>query len=92
MSENPSYLRNPGVNVTEIDQEIFLVDPDDGEVFYLDEISSALWRFIEEPRDAAEIAATFGAAFPDIPAEKIAADIDSALRELTERGLAVKTA
>ena len=41
MSENPSYLRNPAVNVTEIDQEIFLVDPDDGEVFYLDEISSA---------------------------------------------------
>ena len=40
------YVRNPAVAATEIDAETFLVEPETGEVFYLDEVSSALWRFI----------------------------------------------
>lgn len=41
-----TYIRNPAVAATEIDAETFLVEPEEGEVFYLDEISSALWRFL----------------------------------------------
>lgn len=47
MSDDPAYLRQPDVNATEIDTETFLVGPEDGEVYYLDEVSSALWRFLE---------------------------------------------
>ncbi len=50
MSDDPAYLRQPGVNATEIDTETFRVGPEDGEVYYLDEVSSALWRFLEAPR------------------------------------------
>ena len=38
MSE-PTYVRNPAIAATEIDEETFLVEPADGEVFYLDEIT-----------------------------------------------------
>lgn len=66
-ASDPLFMRNPAVNATEIDAEIFLVDPAGNEVFYLDEVSSALWRLIEQPRRRSEIVETFAAAFPDIP-------------------------
>ena len=56
------YVRNPAVAATEIDAETFLVEPETGEVFYLDEVSSALWRFIIEPRSEIEIVQASGAA------------------------------
>jgi hypothetical protein len=60
-----TYIRNPAVAATEIDAETFLVEPEEGEVFYLDEISSALWRFLTEARSEDDIVETFAAAFPD---------------------------
>ena len=64
MTTGTVYIRNPAVSATEIDAETFLVEPDEGEVFYLDEVSSALWRFLSEARQQAEIIETFAAAFP----------------------------
>ena len=55
MTTGTVYIRNPAVSATEIDAETFLVEPDEGEVFYLDEVSSALWRFLSEARQQAEI-------------------------------------
>lgn len=83
-------MRNPAIAATEIDAETFLVEPDSGEVFYLDEISSALWRFLEEPRGRDEIVATFAEAFPDVEGARISGDIDRALAELSARGLVVR--
>lgn len=90
-ASDPAYMRNPGVNATEIDAETFLVDPSGSEVFYLDEISSALWRLIEQPRRRSEIIRVFAAAFPDIPGRQIEADVDRALRDLETRELASRT-
>jgi hypothetical protein len=90
VSDDPAYLRQPGVNATEIDTETFLVGPEDGEVYYLDEVSSALWRFLEAPRRHSEIVATFAAAFPDVAPATLEADIDAALAELESRKLAVR--
>ena len=84
------WMRNPSIAATEIDAETFLVEPDSGEVFYLDEISSALWRFLEAPRARDEIVATFVEAFPDVAGDQISADIDRALAELGARGLVVR--
>lgn len=91
MSEEYIYARDPAVNVTEIDDETFLVDPADGEVFYLDAVSSALWRLISEPRSRSEIVETFTTAFPDVSPAKIEADVDAALAELVKRALAKAT-
>ena len=84
-----TYIRNPAVAATEIDAETFLVEPDEGEVFYLDEISSALWRFLTEARSETEIIETFCAAFPDTDSEKISADIRAALDDMSTRALVV---
>jgi len=83
------YVRNPAVAATEIDAETFLVEPETGEVFYLDEMSSALWRFIIEPRSEIEIVQAFAEAFPDAGPDRIAADIRAALTDMTERDLVV---
>ena len=90
MTADPSYVRNAAANATEIDEETFLIDPADGEVFYLDAVSSALWRFLERPRRRSEIVETFAAAFPDVAGERIADDVDRALAELESRGLALR--
>lgn len=84
------YIRNPAVAATEIDAETFLVEPEEGEVFYLDEISSALWRFLTEARSEDDIVETFAAAFPDTDRAKISADIDAALTDMDTRALIVK--
>jgi len=68
----------------------FLVEPEEGEVFYLDEISSALWRFLTEARSEVDIVETFAAAFPDTDRAKISADIDAALVDMDTRTLIVK--
>ena len=90
MSGRITYVRDPAIAATEIDEETFLVEPADGEVFYLDEVSSALWRYLSEPRTRDDIVAVFAAAFPDIGADRIEADCGKALDDLVARGLAVR--
>lgn len=89
MTTGTVYIRNPAVSATEIDAETFLVEPDEGEVFYLDEVSSALWRFLGEARRKDVIVEAFAAAFPDTDIEKITRDIDAALDDMKERALIV---
>lgn len=84
------WLRNPAVSATDIDAETFLVDPESGEVFYLDEVSSALWRLLAEPQTGDAIAELFAAAFPEEPPARIARDIATALAEMDRRGLVVR--
>jgi hypothetical protein len=54
-----------------------------GEVFYLDEVTSALWCFLSEPRNNVEIVQAFTDDFPDTGRDRIAADIEVALVEWT---------
>ena len=86
MTDETLYIRNPAVAATEIDAETFLVEPETGEVFYLDEVTSALWRFIEEPRRESEIVQAFAEAFPDTGTEQISADIRAARSRRSDAG------
>ena len=76
--------RNPAVSCTEVEGELFLVEPQSGEIFYLDAITSGVWRLLEAPRSRAEVIATVAAAFPGQPAERIAADVSKVVAELTD--------
>jgi hypothetical protein len=89
MSGPRRFVRNPAVTETAVGDEIFLVEPDDQEVFYLNEITSALWRFLSEARDRSEIEAVFEEAFPDTDADEIAEDLDDAIQDMHYRGLIV---
>lgn len=53
------YVRNPAVTETTLDNDVFLVEPGSGEVFYLNAVTSGLWTFFATPSrevDAAEAA------------------------------------
>ena len=89
MADAPRFRRNPAIGFTVVDDETFLIEPDSQEVFYLDPVSSALWRLLEEPRTAGEMAELFAAAFPDRPVGEISRDIAAATADLLARGLAM---
>jgi hypothetical protein len=89
MADAPRFRRNPAIGFTVVDDETFLIEPRSQEVFYLDPVSSALWRLLENPCSAAELAELFAAAFPDRPAAEIYRDIAAATADLLARGLAV---
>jgi hypothetical protein len=87
MAEPPRFRRNPAIGATVVDEETFLIEPESQEVFYLDAVSSALWRLLAEPRSAVEMAALFAAAFPDQASDAIARDLAAVTADLLARGL-----
>ena len=87
MTEARRYERNPAGTETEIDGEIFLVEPDTQEVFYLDTFGAALWRLLAEPQAPEEIVAVYRAAFPATDGKTIRGDVEAALRDLLDRSL-----
>jgi hypothetical protein len=89
MAEERRYLRNPAIGATAIDDETFLVEPGTQEVYYLDTVTSALWRLLAEPRSEAELCALFAAAFPATSRETLGRDIARATADFVARGLAV---
>ena len=87
MVEPRRYRRNDAASETEIDGEIFLVEPDSEEIYHLDRTGSALWRLLAESREFEEILAVFGDAFPEVAEDQLERDLRRALQALTERGL-----
>ncbi len=51
------YGQRPGVSATEIDGDVFLVEPGTEEVFYLNAVAGGLWRALAEPMDLAALTA-----------------------------------
>ncbi len=81
------YRRNPEVSVTEIEGEFFLVEPASNEIYYLDAVTSGIWRLLERPVGRAEIFETLAEAFPEEPPEQIADDTTRVLEEMLAAGL-----
>jgi len=83
------YVRNPAVTETTLDDDVFLVEPGSGEVFYLNAVTSGLWTLFATPSCEADAAEAYRAAFPDEPAQKVAADVREVVAELRARDLIV---
>ena len=83
------YRRNPAVSETEVDDEIFLVEPESEEIFYLDSVTSGLWRLLAEPKTLAEAQAVLRAAFPDQDAAAVERDVAAAFEDMSARRLIV---
>lgn len=84
-----TYVRNPGVTETTLDDDVFLVEPATGEVFYLNAVTSGLWNLFEEPTTAADAEAAYQSAFPDEPAERVSKDVKLAIEDMLSRELIV---
>lgn len=83
------YVRNPAVTETTLDDDVFLVEPGTGEVFYLNAITSGLWTLFAEPTGIPDAVTAYREAFPDEPAEKIVTDVRSAAEDMLTRELIV---
>lgn len=81
--------RNPSVTETPLDDEIFLVEPHSDEVYYLDAVSSGLWRLLAEPATLAELQAAYREAFPDFDETTIDRDVAATVADMTARGVVV---
>jgi len=83
------YARTPEVIETAVDDELFVVLSGGEEIFHLDAIAAAIWRALAEPAGEAELERLLEAAFPDVPARQIAADVTTTLDRLSRNGLLV---
>lgn len=83
------YRQRSGVSATEIDGDVFLVEPDSEEVFYLNAVAGGLWRALDEPAAIDELKALMRSAFPDRNTEELERDIAATIDELLQRRLAV---
>ena len=81
------FKRNAAVTATEIDDGIFLVEPETQDIFFLDAMSSGLWRLLDEPQSLAAMQAVVREAFPDQPGQTLDADVATTLQEMVERRL-----
>lgn len=83
------YGQRPGVSATEIDGDVFLVEPDTEEVFYLNTVAGGLWRALAEPMERAELTSLMRSAFPGRSAAELDADVTATIEELTRRRLVI---
>lgn len=84
---NPRYCRNPAVSTTAVEDDLFLVEPEGQDVYYLDAMTSGIWRLLEEAASREEILATYAEAFPDQDAATLSRDVGAALDDMVARGL-----
>ncbi len=70
------------------DEELVLLDPENGNYFTLDEVGARIWELADGGRSAAEIADVLDQEF-DAPPETIRADLVELLEELSGSGLVV---
>jgi hypothetical protein len=84
------YARCEGVDVRQVDGEAFFVGPATKAVHHLNPIATAFWNVLEKPRALQEVADIFAAAFPEIPHERLEADLESLCVELERVGLIQK--
>lgn len=85
----PLYVRNPAVTETTLDDDVFLVEPGSGEVFYLNAVTSGLWTLFAAPTSETAAAEAYRAAFPDEPEENVARDVRDAVADMRMRDLIV---
>lgn len=90
MSDETRFIRNPAVTETTLDDDVFLVEPVSGEVFYLDAVTSGLWTLFAEPATGVEALEIYRAAFPEAPTGQVERDVAEAMTEMRARDLLVE--
>lgn len=83
------YGQRPDVSATEIDGDVFLVEPGTEEVFYLNAVAGGLWRALAEPMTLAELTALMRDAFPERVAADLDADVAVTIEEFARRRLVI---
>jgi hypothetical protein len=81
------WRQRAGVKETPVDADLFLVLPDNGEIYHLNAIGAALWRLLAEQSSPQTAGDTLALAFPDLPRGAIDTDVQRFITELRQRAL-----
>ena len=85
------YERNPHITEREVGDEVFLVNPDSDETYYLNVTGAALWRLLAEPTSLQDAVAILHDAFPDGDRAGIEANVAALFTDFVEHGLVTKS-
>jgi coenzyme PQQ synthesis protein D (PqqD) len=83
-------IRNPKILKRQIDDTVFLVNPDDDTIFYLNPLSTGIWNLLAEPTTPSETQRIVQQAFPDVSPDQIAADVSTLIKELEKKDLVLR--
>ncbi|MFP6747592.1 MAG: PqqD family protein [Alphaproteobacteria bacterium] len=78
------YRRRPGINETPVEDEVFLMTGEDGDIFHLDQMAMSIWRALKQPASQADLLALFTEAFPETSADVMQRDLEATLSTLLQ--------
>ncbi|MBF0679275.1 MAG: PqqD family protein [Devosia sp.] len=81
------FIRSAGVQVREVDGEVFAVDPESEEIFRLNAIAAIVWDMFGEPTSLEAAVELLAEAYPDQDQEVIRRGVERLMAALLERGL-----
>ena len=88
MEKNVSYyIRNPNIVVRKVDEDTFLVDPATDTVFYLNYLGSGIWNVLKHPIILSDVIEILQQAFPELPFNRIEADVSDLINKMRDRNL-----
>ncbi len=76
------YRRRPGINETPVEDELFLIAGDSGDIYHLDRLAMSIWRALAAPASEGDLLTLFREAFPETSAETIKQDLAAAVATL----------
>jgi hypothetical protein len=71
--------RHPGINEIPVEDELFLIVGDSGNIYHLDCLAMSIWRGLEEPAGMGGFLALLQDAFPETLAGAIERDLKGAI-------------
>ncbi|MBT4932845.1 MAG: PqqD family protein [Rhodospirillaceae bacterium] len=81
------YTRSEGITERQVDDVIFLVNPENEALYHLSSIGAALWRLLEDETSGEEAANIICQAFPDADPTSVKTDMVKLISELADHQL-----
>lgn len=81
------YRQNPAIAAKRVDDDLFLVNPENDDIYFLNAIGAGVWNLLALPSTADELAATLAAAFPDMARDRLEADVARLVSDMAGRAL-----
>lgn len=81
---------NPEVEITKVEDDLFLVHPQGKSIHHLDPVAAGIWRLLGEPMGTDEIVTVLARAFPGVPKAQLRRDARRVIGELAEQSLLVE--
>ena len=82
-----AFVRNPKVVERQVDDAIFLIDPENDTIFHLNQLGTGLWRLMAEPTELVTAVGIVQQAFPDDPPERVRRDVVELIGDLVKNKL-----